>query len=135
MSGVKKPAVSRAVLDASALLALLFKEPGGETVKGHLPGSILSAVNLAEVVSKSVDSGMTLEESHFMLAGFPFEIVPFDGEHAYMTGSLRPVTRPFGLSLGDRACLALALERNVPAVTAERAWGQCEVGVKVIRIR
>jgi PIN domain nuclease of toxin-antitoxin system len=94
--------VSRAVLDASEL-AVLFKESGDKAAKGYLSDSLLSAVILSEVVTNVVDAGMMLEEAHRMLAGFPCEIVPFDGEHAYLTGSLRAGTRRFGLSLGDRA--------------------------------
>ena len=127
--------MSRAVLDASALLALLFQEPGGEKVLERLPGSMLSTVNLSEVVTKSVDAGMTIEESRLVLAGLPCQIVPFDGEHAYLAAALRLVTRPFGLSLGDRACLALGWTTGWPVVTAERTWAECDVGVQVIQIR
>jgi ribonuclease VapC len=127
--------VSRIVLDASALLAMMYQEPGGEAVVEHLPGSLLSTVNLSEVVTKSVDSGMTLEEANMALSGFPFEIMPFDAEHAYLAASLRPATRPIGLSLGDRACLALGLKMGVPVLTAERKWETCDVGVKILRIR
>ncbi len=134
-SGVKKPSVTRAVLDASALLALLFKEPGAKLVVPHLPGSMLSAINLSEVVSKAVENGLMLEDARRMLSEFPCQIVPFDVDAAYLTASLRAATRPFGLSLGDRACLALALSENVPAVTADQSWAKCDLGVKVIQIR
>lgn len=127
--------MSRAVLDASALLALIFKELGGQMVISHLPGSVLSAVNLSEVVSKSVESGMSLETARRMLVEFPCKIMPFDDEHAYLTAALRVPTRPFGLSLGDRACLALGLQTGLPVVTAEKAWEACDVGVQIIRIR
>ena len=135
VSGVKKPRVSRAVLDSSALLALLFQEPGGQKVAGHLPDSLLSAVNLSEVVTKTVDTGMTLEEARLVVAGLPCEIVPFDGEQAFLAAALRGATRSLGLSLGDRACLALGLKTGHPVVTADRLWDQCDVGVQVIRIR
>ena len=118
-----------------ASLALMYQEPGGESVVNHLPGSILSAVNLSEVVTKSVDSGMTLEETNMALSGFPFEILPFDAEHAYLAASLRRATKPCGLSLGDRACLVLGLKMGLPVLTAERKWDECALGVKVLRIR
>lgn len=127
--------MNRAVLDASALLALLFKEPGGEKVVARLPGSMLSAVNLSEVVAKAVDLGMTLEESRTVTAGLPCRVVPFDGEQAYLAGALRPATRTFGFSLGDRACLALGLKSGCPVVTADRRWGECDVGVEIIHVR
>ena len=127
--------MSRAVLDASAILAVLFKEPGKENVIGHLPGSLLSAVNLSEVVVKSVDTGMSLEEARLVVSSFPCEIVPFEGEHAYLAAALRATTRSFGLSLADRACLALGLETGRPVVTADRQWKEFDVGVEVIQIR
>ena len=113
----------------------MYQEPGGQAVRDYLPGSLLSAVNLSEVVTKSVDAGMTLEEANMAVSEFPFEIMPFDAEHAYLAASLRPATKPFGLSLGDRACLALGFKMGVPVLTAERKWEACDVGVKVIRIR
>jgi len=127
--------VSRVVLDASALLAILYQEPGGEGVLNYLPGSLLSAVNLSEVVTKSVDMGMTLEEADLALSGFPYEVVAFDAEHASVAASLRAATRPFGLSLGDRACLALGLTSGLPVLTADRKWGECRLGVEILKIR
>jgi PIN domain nuclease of toxin-antitoxin system len=94
-----------------------------------------SAVNLSEVVTKAIDTGMTLEEARLVVAGLPCEIVPFDVEQAFLAAALRGATRSFGLSLGDRACLALGLNTGHPVVTADRVWDQCDVGVQVIRIR
>jgi len=127
--------VSRSVLDASAVLALLFKEPGWLEVMGHLPNGMMSAINLCEVMTKSIDAGMPLEDARLVAAGLPCEIVPFDAEQAYLAGNLRAATRPFGLSLGERACLALGAMRGFPVVTAERTWAECDLGVEVIRIR
>lgn len=131
----KKRHVTRAVLDASALLAVMFKEAGSENVIGHLPGAMLSAVNLAETLTKSIDVGMTLEEARRMVFAFSCEVVPFDGEHAALTASLRTPTRPFGVSLADRACLALGLNTGYPVVTADKQWDALKVGIKVIQIR
>lgn len=117
------------------MLALLFQERGGKAVQAHLPGSLLAAVNLSEVVSKSVEAGMTLEEAVRVAEGISCEIVPLDAELAYLTASLRVPTRTYGLSLADRACLALGLKLRLPVVTADRAWQQCDVGVEVISIR
>jgi ribonuclease VapC len=127
--------VSRAVLDSSALLALLFKETGGQSVIGHLSGSLMSAVNFSEVIGKAAESGMTLEEAQRVLEEFPCEIVPFDKEQAYLTAGLRVPTRPHGLSLGDRACLALGLKTGWPVVTADRKWDACGIDLQVIQIR
>jgi PIN domain nuclease of toxin-antitoxin system len=123
------------VIDASALLAMLFNESGGQEVVQYLPGSIISGVNLTEILTRLVDRGMSLEEARQVVAGIPYELVPFDEEQAFLAASLRPSTRSFGLSLGDRACLALAFARNVPAVTAERIWESCDIGVQIVRIR
>ncbi len=127
--------MNKAVLDSSALLALLFKEAGGETVIGHLPGSLMSAVNLSEVICKTAESGMTPEESGRLLTEFPCEIVDFDNEQAYLTASLRVQTRRHGLSLGDRACLALGMKTGCSVVTADQKWDACGLDVKVIQIR
>ena len=127
--------MSNAVLDASALLALLFQETGGEKVLKHLPESLLSAVNLAEVLAKAVERGMTLEEANELLAEFPCEIVPFDREAASLTAALRVPTRSAGLSFGDRACLALGMKTGLPVVTADRQWDQCGLKVRIIQIR
>lgn len=129
------PRVSRAVLDSSAVLALLFNEPGGKAVADHLSGSLLSAVNLSEAVTKLADAGATPDEARRVVAGLPCEIVPFDEEQAFLAAALRGATKSFGLSLGDRACLALGIQRDVPVVTADRVWGAVGAGVKVISIR
>jgi PIN domain nuclease of toxin-antitoxin system len=110
------------VLDASALLALLQDEPGAELVADLLPGGIISAVNLSEVVAKLTDRGMPGEAARAALEGLPIVVHPFDRESAYQAGALRPTTRTVGLSLGDRACLALAIHLDATAVTADRAW-------------
>jgi ribonuclease VapC len=132
---VKKSPVTRAVLDASALLAVMFKEAGAENVIGYLPGAMVSAVNLAETLTRSIDAGMTLEAARRMVFAFMCEVVPFDDEYASLTASLRTSTRPFGVSLADRACLALGLNTGYPIVTADRKWDRLDVGVKVIQIR
>ena len=123
------------VLDASALLALVFDEPGAEEVARHLPGSCMSAVNFAEVVSRAVERRMTLEEISAGLPRLPFEVVAFDAEAAYLTASLRPQTRSLGLSLGDRACLALGMKLGIPVVTGDRRWAEAGLDLEVIAIR
>lgn len=123
------------VLDATALLALLQEEPGAETVTEAIPQSSISAINLAEVVGKLVDAGMPEEAVRTALAGLGIEVIPFDEDLAYRTGLLRPLTSPYGLSLGDRACLALGQRLGRPVLTADRVWASLKVGVKVRVIR
>lgn len=124
------------VLDASALLALLHGEPGAEVVAACLPGSVISAVNLSEVIAKLSERGMPAEAIRLALDGLPIDVRPFDINAAYAAGELRPGTRAAGLSFGDRACLALAARLGVPAVTADRAWSTLAglpVQVRIVR--
>ncbi len=123
------------VLDASALLALLNGEDGAEAVAAVLPEAAVSAVNISEVVAKLAEAGMPRKAIRDALQGLPLDVVPFDQEQAYEAGLLRPSTRGIGLSLGDRACLSLALRLALPALTADRTWQQLAGGAKGRLIR
>jgi PIN domain nuclease of toxin-antitoxin system len=95
----------------------------------------MSAVNLAEVVSKAVDFGGTLESISGSLAPLPLQLVPFAPEDSMIAASLRAATRSRGLSLGDRACLALGLKLGSPVLTTEGRWRELDVGVVIEVIR
>ena len=123
------------VLDSSALLCLLNDEEGAELVAAALPIAAISAVNLAEVVAKLRERGLALEEIRAALAGLSLDVRPFAAAQAYETGDLRPSTRALGLSLGDRACLALAAELGAPALTADREWQKLKLGINVRVVR
>jgi PIN domain nuclease of toxin-antitoxin system len=126
--------VSDVVLDASAVLALLQDEPGGNRVLESLPGALICSVNLSEIVAKLAELGMP--ESDIRLAlSLGLEVVSFDEALAFSAGALRSATRAAGLSLGDRACLALARSRALPALTTDRAWRDIDVDVDVEVIR
>jgi len=127
--------VSSGVLDATALLALLNQEPGTEEWGAVIGGSVISAVNLSEVVAKLADAGMPEAEIRDALDPLGLEVADFDAEDAYRAGMLRPQTRGFGLSLGDRACLALARQANLPALTADQAWVELRIGVEIRALR
>jgi ribonuclease VapC len=129
--------VTDVVLDASALLALLLDEPGGDKVKAMLDGALLGAVNLAEIVSHYAKLGAARSDIEALLQPLPVRMVPIDERLSYEAGMLRPVTLKAGLSLGDRYCLALAKREGVPAVTAERRWPDiaAAAGVTVDLIR
>ncbi|PZC48750.1 MAG: PIN domain nuclease, a component of toxin-antitoxin system (PIN domain) [Chloroflexi bacterium] len=127
--------MSEVVLDASALLAVINNEPGGDRVTEVLYGAAISAVNMAEVLAKLVDEEKSEEALRSALGSFPVTVVPFDEEQAYLAGLLRQTTRSQGLSLGDCSCLALAHSLGLPAFTADRAWSNLNVGVEVILVR
>lgn len=127
--------MDRIVLDASALMVMLRGEAGAERVAACLPRAIVSTVNLAEVVTKLVSAGIGEQLAWWHIAELECESVPFDDEQARMAGGLVKFTKPFGLSLGDRACLALALQRKATAYTTDRAWKNLSLGVEIEVIR
>ena len=124
-----------AVLDASALVALLWEEPGGESVEALLPGSAISTVNWAEVLQRYHAAGVPTEGKQESIEGLGVRIEPFTSEDAELAAALWPSTRSTGLSLGDRACLALASRLGVTAYTADQIWASLELGVAVELIR
>lgn len=132
--GARQPTVNDAVLDSSAVLALLLAEPGADRVKTVLPGALLSTVNLAEVITKLCERGMPAGEARAAVEAIGVELVDFDVDLACAAGNLRLVTRSAGLSLGDRACLALSRHRGLPAMTSDTAWAQLS-GFDVVQIR
>lgn len=127
--------MTEVVLDASAIIALLGREKGFEKVAAVLHTARISAVNLAEAGSHLTESGYSLARTRTLLGELHLDIVPFDDEQAMETARLRPLTRSLGLSLSDRACLALARLLRVPAMTTDRAWGRLNIGVQVKVIR
>jgi PIN domain nuclease of toxin-antitoxin system len=124
------------VYDASAILAALFDEPGGARVRDGLEGApgLVSSVTYAEVLAKLLEHGFSPADADATWSGLPLDIEPLSAAQARAAAGLRPATRPLGLSLGDRVCLALARERGVPAVTADRSWARVG-GVEVQLIR
>lgn len=127
--------MSDVVLDASAVLAVLRAEPGFEAIVFQMAGALLSTVNQAEVVGKLAGCGTSAAVIDEALGTLGLELVPFDPALARAAGLLRPVTKTHGLSLGDRACLALAQARGLPAITTDRAWAELDVGIPVRVVR
>lgn len=127
--------MSEVVLDASALLAVVLSEPGAERVADSLDDALISSVNLAETAAVLMDAGIPSARVRGRLSQLAFTTVPFEEEDAFLAAELRPLTRTLGLSLGDRACLALARRGGLPALTADRAWAELDVGVEVRLIR
>ena len=110
------------VLDASALLALINDERGAEVVEAALPSAVIGAVNLAEVVGKLRDTGLSATEADEVTGLFHLDVRPFTARQAALAGHLRPVTKALGLSLGDQACLALAAEVGATVLTGDADW-------------
>jgi ribonuclease VapC len=123
------------VLDASALLTLFFREPGHEKVTSVLAESSMSTVNLAEVLARFTRDGHSSLQVLSLLRASPIEWVAFDADQAALVADLVPRTRHLGLSLGDRACLALASTMGAPAMTADEAWTKLDLGVEVQLLR
>jgi ribonuclease VapC len=129
--------VADAVLDSSAVLAVILEEPGADRVEAYLPGGKVSAVNIGEVVAKLRDLGMPEAAADEVIAGLQLDVRSHDLAAARAGGHLRAATRRVGLSLGDRVCLALARTLDLPALTADRIWLDIadEIGVHVELIR
>jgi ribonuclease VapC len=135
MTDARKLRGSEIVLDASALMAVLREEPGAAAVEAALDYAAISAVNLSEVQAKLVERGTASELAWSSLVDLDLEVVDFDASQAKVAGDLRSLTLAQGLSLGDRACLALAQALGLPAMTADRAWAGLEVGIEIRTIR
>lgn len=127
--------MASAVLDSSAILAVLNAEPGADVVESMMENALVSTVNYAEVVAKLVERGSTVLAAQAALRSIALTTVDFDVALAERTGGLRGETLKRGLSLGDRACLALAEREGVPAVTGDRTWvgAVSRVDIRLIR--
>jgi ribonuclease VapC len=123
------------VLDASAVLVLLLDEPGAEVVATVLSEAVLSAVNLAEVLSKLTDRGADVSRLAEDLAAAGVLVEPMTAADAAQVAELRRIDQGRLLSLGDRCCLALGRRLGLPVVTADRAWSELDAGVDVRQVR
>lgn len=132
---MKKPVPIRFVLDASAVMALLLAEPGSELVIEAIKDGVMSAVNLTEALSKLHERGMAISKASQTLRSFQMQIEPFDEKLAHMAAALRRPTMQYGLSLGDRACLAVAQQLAYPVMTADKAWAKLDLGLEIKLIR
>jgi ribonuclease VapC len=121
----------RYVLDASALLAAMLGERGAQAVEAHFSDACISTVNLSEVVAKLVERGVPAESIQESLSDLDLDVRDFDTAQALRAGVLRNATRVRGLSLGDRACLALAGELKAIALTTDAAWTEIDLGIAV----
>lgn len=125
------------VLDASAMLAVILVEPGRDQVVASLREgrANVSTVNLAEVLARLFELGASEADARSMVAQLDPEIVSFTREQAERAAALRAATRRLGLSLGDRACLALGHTLGLRVLTADRSWLEAGAGVEVVVVR
>jgi ribonuclease VapC len=123
------------VLDASALLVVLHNETGAATVAPLLEGAAVSAVNWSEVVQKAASRGVDVGRLREEVEALGVRIAAFDAAAAEAAAHLWAATKDAGLSLGDRACLALARDLGATAVTADTAWVGVNVGIPIQLVR
>ncbi len=123
--------MTRHVINASAALAHLLNETGGDRVAPHLKDGLISAVNLSEVVTRLIRAGADPMRAD----NLGCTLVDHVADLAHRSGRLWPWTAPLGLSLADRACLALARRERLPVLTGDRAWSALDLGVDVVLIR
>jgi PIN domain nuclease of toxin-antitoxin system len=123
------------VLDASALMAFLRSEPGSDIVQTALADAAISTVNISEVLAKAAELSRDMGTVKAALRRLQLRVVPFDEQQAEIAAGLRPVTRPLGLSLGDRCCLALGMVEGVPVLTTDRDWAKLQLAIEIKVIR
>ncbi len=115
------------VLDSSAVLAVLHQEKGAEKALTFFPDAVVSSVNLAEILTKSIERGHSKDSAIETFNLLQIKVIDFDFEQAAIAAELRPLSKHLGLSLGDRCCLALAMLHNATAVTADKDWAKLTI--------
>ena len=123
------------IFDASAMLAISNNETGADEAFRYLPNVRMNTVNVAEFVSKLMLKGDNLDKIEADLRETGIVVVPFDQSMAFAAGALTPLSKPYGLSLGDRACLAFAQISQLPIVTADKIWLDLNLGLDIRLIR
>ncbi len=127
--------MSAIVFDSSVVIAILKQEPGCSTAESFISDALISTVNMSEVASYLVRNSVPSDTIQEVLASFPIQVVPFDESLALQTGCLYSSCKHLGLSLGDRACLALAISRKLPVLTADQVWSKLDLGILIQVLR
>ena len=122
-------------MDSSAILAIFFEENGRELVLPRVPYALICSVHMTEIITRLIDRGGQPLGAQAQLDQVALSVIDFDRDLAIQAGLLRDATRHKGLSLGDRACLALAMRERLPVMTADRAWSDLDLPVEVVLIR
>lgn len=126
---------SKVVVDASALLAFIFSEPGGDRVLQYISNASISSVNLSEVVTDLLKRGVDGVEVRKHLSQLPLDLIPFDAELAYEAAGLERYRKSHNLSLGDRACLSAGVNLKRKIITADTKWESLPLSVDIEIIR
>ena len=124
-------ATAEAVLDTSAILAVLLSERGAESVAAVMSRSLVSVANEAEVITVLIRNGAQPKRALEIVLGLTYQVVDLDAALARRAGTLWREVKPRGLSLGDRCCLALAEREKLPALTADQRWADLPLDVEV----
>jgi len=124
------------VFDSSAFIALLAKEKGFETIQTHLRNAVISSVNVAEIYKYCIDvQKLTESECQDIIAMSGIKIIDFDEKQSLITAKIYPTTKKYGLSIGDIACVSLAIINNCPIITCDRIWKNIKLNVEFIMVR
>ena len=123
------------VLDASAIIALIYEEKGSELVEACLQNAVVSTVNLTEVASYLIKKDYSSKETMNIIRDLVLTVENYDAAQAFLAAELIQKTASKGLSLGDRACLALAILKELPILTADRIWIELDLPVRIDTIR
>ena len=125
----------KVILDASAMIALIFGENGAENVIPHAQGSQILAINFSEVVARVIAIDGNPERAEVSADRLEINVVPFGKKHARLTAEMMKRTSSVGASLADRACLAFAEDSGLPVLTADKDWSKLELGIDIRQIR
>jgi len=127
--------MSRFVVDTSAVLAILFEEPGADVALAAIRNALITTVNLTEVLTRCVDKHLSVDVTEDFLTSHGIQFVDFGYDLARAAAALRAATKARGLSLGDRACIALAMREKATILTADRVWSTLDLPCKIELIR
>lgn len=128
--------MSKIVFDSSAIIALFAKENGYEFIKKHMKDAIISSVNIAEVYKYCIETQLLTEgDAKHLIKMLNIKIIDFTENQALITATLVPFTKKYGLSLGDRACIAVAMQGKYSVITCDTIWQKVDVGIDFIMAR